>query len=548
MSEEAARAKQLSKSDRIAAWFLPNIGDFIFLLVLAVIVWLKPSFIFGDGSTGWHIATGNYILEHGIPFTDIHSYTFPNKPWVAYEWLSDVLMALLVRMNNGDLNLLAAVVTCAIAALMLTLYERCRKEGADFPLALFIVILGAIMSTVHWLARPHIFTFFGVYFFTTWLEDWWQGRLSARQLLIRLPLFTIIWVNTHPAFLFAFALTGVYFVSAAVLSFCKRGTEAAVGYIQKLKTASIALFLCLLATAINPYGVKLHAYMVDYVKGTPGLAEVTHEFMSPVFHGGLQSVCLELLFAILIIGLAFTRNSLSMPRLITCIAFAHLTLSAVRNMPLFAIVALPAISQLYSRLSFFDALDSESAQKPWWAPFAFKWREISEGFRENELLCNRHVLSIGTFLLLAIAALNNGSLLGFDLIKSGWSKDDKPTATLDYLMEAENRGVLDPQRGFNYDNWGGYIRYRTGNKVVIDDRAEFFGEHFYYKYNTVNLALPGWREQLNGEMLKGTAKDGASIQWVLVPKSSRLAAALRNEPAWGRPVKEDAASYLFIRK
>ncbi len=57
-----------------------------------------PDMLFGDGSTGWHIVSGNYILRHhNIPHTDIMSYTFADKALVAYEWLSDVFMAALVN-------------------------------------------------------------------------------------------------------------------------------------------------------------------------------------------------------------------------------------------------------------------------------------------------------------------------------------------------------------------------------------------------------------------------------------------------------------------
>src|SRR5580704_12039530 len=85
---------------------LPDVADVIFILLINFLLFARPTFVFGDGSTGWHLVAGEWILQnHDIPRHDLISYTLPDKAWVAYEWLSDAAMALLVRM--GGLNLLA---------------------------------------------------------------------------------------------------------------------------------------------------------------------------------------------------------------------------------------------------------------------------------------------------------------------------------------------------------------------------------------------------------------------------------------------------------
>ncbi len=115
-------------------YFLPDLGDLIFVLLLYLLLYLRPDLIFTDGSTAQHLAIGNYILQHHqMPQGDILSYTFAGKPWVAYEWLSGVIMAGLV--NWGGLNLLAIVVSCMIAFLFFLLYYCCRESGCNFLMA-----------------------------------------------------------------------------------------------------------------------------------------------------------------------------------------------------------------------------------------------------------------------------------------------------------------------------------------------------------------------------------------------------------------------------
>src|SRR5215472_11590265 len=67
---------------------------------------------FRDGDTSWHIATGNWILSHGrIPATDPFSFTSAGHPWVATEWLSEVIFASVFRLAGyaGLATLIAAV-------------------------------------------------------------------------------------------------------------------------------------------------------------------------------------------------------------------------------------------------------------------------------------------------------------------------------------------------------------------------------------------------------------------------------------------------------
>ena len=50
--------------------------------------------LLGDPDTHWHIAVGNWMIAHGMaPVADPFSFTFRGEPWIAKEWLSQLLMA-----------------------------------------------------------------------------------------------------------------------------------------------------------------------------------------------------------------------------------------------------------------------------------------------------------------------------------------------------------------------------------------------------------------------------------------------------------------------
>ena len=45
-----------------------------------------------DADMWWHLRTGEYILQHGIPRLDVFSFTVTEHAWVTHEWLSQVVM------------------------------------------------------------------------------------------------------------------------------------------------------------------------------------------------------------------------------------------------------------------------------------------------------------------------------------------------------------------------------------------------------------------------------------------------------------------------
>jgi hypothetical protein len=67
----------------------------VFLAVVAV---FSPG-VLGDGDTFIHVSAGDWILAHGaVPRVDPFSFDFAGRPWVAHEWLAEVLLALAFRL------------------------------------------------------------------------------------------------------------------------------------------------------------------------------------------------------------------------------------------------------------------------------------------------------------------------------------------------------------------------------------------------------------------------------------------------------------------
>src|SRR5437764_5955107 len=84
--------------------------------------------MFRDPGSFWHTMTGRRILASGrVIATDPFSFTFAGKPWVAYEWLGECLMAVLDGIGGLDTLLLATATV--LACLYTWLAHRLMRSG-----------------------------------------------------------------------------------------------------------------------------------------------------------------------------------------------------------------------------------------------------------------------------------------------------------------------------------------------------------------------------------------------------------------------------------
>jgi hypothetical protein len=490
---------------------LPDVGDILYICIMQILLFGRPSYLFQDCSIGWHLAAGQYILDHGqIPRTDIASFSFADKPWVPYEWFFDLVAAILT--NLGGFNLLAVFCASLIAYVFVKTYDWQRAQGAALASSTAISIIGIFASAVHWLARPHIVTFLCFSIYLAVLQKFESGKLTGRRMLIFLCLTMLLWVNSHPAFPLGLILIGIHLLSA----FLNRAGK------EQIKYLLIALATASATTLINPNFFQLHLYILNYLKGT-GILANTEEYLSPIFHGNIHAFCLEILIFVLIIALSKYRGAEKIPlsSLLTNLFTLHLALSAVRNIPIFVLSATPLIGFLMQKNEFTSSKNGESMGES--TGIFARFKQSLAQFDQQEKQSKSRILSIiYTITILAIAFT--------PMMKTGFSSESTPTKTLDYIdknLRPEQVGNC----GFNLDNWGGLILYKLKMKVFIDDRADFYGQNYYSKYGIIVQTDPGWQELL----------DQYKIKWILMPINAKLAAALSKDPKWRLVAKDDAS-------
>ncbi len=196
---------------RVLLGLRPSIGDFASLIPILFLFGRMngAGTLLGDGDTGWHIRTGEWILAHRqVPHQDIFSFTRPGQPWFAWEWLSDVLMGWLHQVGGMQAVLLGAIVLICITFALL--YRLVLHKSGNALIAFALTAIAAAGSSIHWLARPHLFTMLFLVIFYSILEE------RRMRLLFILPFASLVWTNLHGGFLVGILLVGVYAVGELV--------------------------------------------------------------------------------------------------------------------------------------------------------------------------------------------------------------------------------------------------------------------------------------------------------------------------------------------
>ena len=106
-------------------------------LIALLIVFVYPAFSFLkefyvlDNDFGWHLRTGQWILEHrAFPHTDPFSWYGAGKAWSAYSWLFDITLATFYR-GFGLIGVILIEILIRVAIPVL-LYRLARTLTTSF--------------------------------------------------------------------------------------------------------------------------------------------------------------------------------------------------------------------------------------------------------------------------------------------------------------------------------------------------------------------------------------------------------------------------------
>lgn len=509
---------------QFALKLLPSMADFAFLMPIAFLFCRMEGMktIFSDCDTGWHIRTGEWILaNHRVPTHDIFSYSKPNGAWYAWEWLSDVIWAFL-RAHGGlaALGLTAILIVAFSFVLLLGLVRR----HANAVVAILVTMTAAVGSSVHWLARPHLFTFFFAVVFYRALENVREGRTEWRGIpyLALLPVATILWTNLHGGFFVGIILIGTYGAGEILKAVLTADSAERRPALHRAATYICTAFACLAASLINPYTWRLHQHIVQYLFD-PYLGQHIVEFFSVSFHHPLAIFFEAMLLLSALAAIQFVREG-DYIRPLLLMMWAHAALLSIRNIPIFMIIAAPPAAVLLQ--TWLDRLP-ESNIAGWIRTAAAKFNRVAADLTQTDSLPRWHVVSAVGMLLVAAVVYAPHPPEDF---RPEFSPKKFPVAAAEALKSTGGSRI------FTSDQWGDYLIYSLYPKkrVFTDGRSDYYGADFGQKYLDVLNVNVGWEKTLAR----------FSVDTVLMPPSSPLTGTLKESPLW-KVVYDDGVAVVF---
>jgi hypothetical protein len=491
---------------------MPSLADLAFLLPPLLLFGLMPGtkILLADGDTGWHIRTGEWILQHAaVPQQDLFSFTKPHAAWFAWEWGWDVLFALIHKM--WGLSGVAFVSVLLLSLSSVLLYRLTARACGNAVFGFFVSGFAVCGMTCHWLARPHLLSWIFFLLFLHMLQEAGDGN---RKALVWLPFLTILWCNTHGAFFVGIAAIVTTALGVAVEAGLAAGSLRPEALDKKAlvkamfvaaKPYLLCAGWCIAATFVNPYGWHLHQHIAAYLTDS-AILDTIQEFQSVSFHHG-QVFFFEVMLLAGGGALLWSLRSgkISMALLLLC--WTHLALLAGRNIPLFLMVAACPVACLVR-----DAA-AGAARLPLVSSFFRTLHEVCGEFKTFERLPRIPLLS-------ACAALFLGLLFasGHKGFEGEFNPDTFPSSAIRLIQSSL------PKRIFTHDQWGDYLIYRLYPSVQVftDGRSDFYGDELLVTTQHILEGRYDWSQQLSR----------FAVDMVIVKPDAALSTILKSAPGW----------------
>jgi hypothetical protein len=469
--------------------------------------------ISADSDPALHRRLGDWMIQHHAIVQEdnlLHTY---HGPAIAKEWASEILFAAAGRWLgwNGFVLIAASL----IATCFWLLHRQLLAEGCDVALATGLVLAAMLACSMHWLARPLLFTHLLALVFAWQLRWFQQGRVSARRLFMLLTPLMLLWANLHGAFMTGLVLIAMH-AAGSVIDARRQSVPAA-----KCKLL-VALFLvCGAASLANPRGWGAYTHILNFFRSRE-LSTVTTEFASPDFHtAGMHGLLLLLL--LLAVTLMTVRPKVHATDVLAIGGWGCLALLSARNVPIFALVTTPYLAQWLT--GFVRSHDNS------------RWGRLYRESTGSELAVNHKaggVLMIAAFvcvlLLMAKPRIDGGA----PIFITDFPSSRYPIAAVDYLRAhpLAVRGEM-----FNYFLWGGYLDFALPEwKPFIDSRTDMYGLELVHEFKTANDSKPGWE----------TVFAKYNVGWTILPVQHPLNQILRLRPDW-QPVFSNQQTLVFSR-
>ena len=474
---------------------LQEIFSFPAMLAVALVgrVFYETRIFSVDPDLWWHIKTGETILQtHHWPNTDPYSFTMFGQPWMAAEWLGDVVFGVIRQL--GGVRALDLFLIGLSAIIMIALYILATMRSGNSKAGFAAAGILSSLAIASFNLRPQMLGYLFLILTLITLERFRKGHEGSLWFLP--PLF-LIWVNTHGSWIVGLGVVFIFWLGG--VSKIKLGLLESEPWSnsQRLRIGFVFL-LCLLTVPLTPYGTKLAMYPFEVASQLPLSVASIMEWLPMPFNlsGGK-------LFLGIVIALFFAQAALRLRwRLDEFVLFLFGTMMAclhTRFLLLFVPFTAPVLAVIFAR----------------WIP--------------------RYDRAKNIYILNAVVMAGLIGAMVYYLPSTSYvehkMKEQFPVEAVEYMVQHPVPGPMFDSYGF-----GGYLVW-TGHRVFIDGRSELYERGGVLSdYLQIANVKPGALAVLRSY----------GIESVLVENKAHLGTLLSASTEWKR-IYTDNLSAIYVR-
>ena len=447
--------------------------------LLAIVFTLRP---IDDFDVWYPLAAGRMMAATWHwPVTNTFAYTAPDHPWIDLHWLFQ--LGLYGAYVLGGPNGCIALVVLLLLATVGTLWASARRFAPDALVALLIGV-ALVIASPRFVPRPELVSFalLAVYL---WLLDGYPR--SGRAIYWLVPL-QLVWTNSQGIFVIGLVVIGCYWAGAtlAFLPLPPGWRKASGCSSTEWRRLTIVLGLAIVVCFLNPYGwqgVLFPLQLLPRVTGSSLFSGRIGEFRPPFQSGYGLPLAYTWATTIVLAALSFlvSIGRWHLGRFLLTATFAVLSTQALRNVALFAWVAVPAIA------ANLGPLFTASARAPTGGR-GERRRDAAAppSAGSSRLAGSLSVLATGgvvaTLALLVMSVVTNR----FSHLLNIEREFGVGVSSLHFPITAEQfaRDVGIGGRPFNDLASGGYLAWRRfpDERIFVDGRLEVYPESFFRFY------------------------------------------------------------------
>jgi hypothetical protein len=422
-----------------------------------------------DSDIFWHLKAGQIIIEtHHVPSRDLFSFTRAGEEWIDSQWLFQVIIYGLYKLDGyRGIILFGAILTAITWAVILAPAFRSRK----YFIAALLALVSLLAASNRIKVRPEALTFLCLSLEIYLLYNFRRGKKWA---IYFLPAILLLWVNSHGLWPLYFVVLGAFlFEQILLLYFPNLFASVRRQFFWParfaIKAIGTVLAFSLALAFANPFGWRgvLFPWTLFQESSFSGglIKKLIFEFQSPFDHlppfDFWSYIGLAGISALFIVSL-LRKKKFHPGGFLVWLIFLWLSTSALRNVAIFAIASAGLLCRLAGE-------DEPDAGKP---------GSIARFRPAGAVLIILAVILVGREVVSSRIYLRNVSYARFGL---GVLETEYPIRGGNYLKQIMTTPEgLRPLRIFTDAETSGYLIW-TGNpswKVYIDPRLEVYGDKF----------------------------------------------------------------------